>query len=233
MPQYYSNNSNSGRGGGFLSFISPAVKNIVIINVIIFIATYLREDFMVRYFAMFYPASPFFRPWQVVTHMFMHGGFWHIFFNMYSLVIFGVLLERVIGTKKFISFYFITGLGAAALHTGVEWIEATSAIASGNSAALTDLYYTPTLGASGAVYGVLIGYAMLYPDSRLTLLFPPVTLTAKWFVAIFAGIELVTGVFFTSDGIAHFAHLGGMLLGFILMVYWKKKRRLYDQNRWI
>ncbi|MDE5891279.1 MAG: rhomboid family intramembrane serine protease, partial [Bacteroidales bacterium] len=119
-------NFTYNRGGGFLSSIPPVTKNIIIINVLIWIMTELNQHFMIETFAMFYPSSPFFRPWQIVTHMFMHGGFWHIFFNMYTLFIFGSVLERVWGTKKFLFFYFATGLGAVALHTGVQWIEAQS-----------------------------------------------------------------------------------------------------------
>ncbi|MGM9765426.1 MAG: rhomboid family intramembrane serine protease, partial [Candidatus Cryptobacteroides sp.] len=196
----------------------------------LFIATLVNEQFMVQNFAMFYPASPFFRPWQIVTHIFMHGGFWHIFFNMYTLFIFGTVLERSLGSRKFIIFYFVTGLGAVALHTGVEWLQAVSYLSSGTPADIAGyqrLLYTPTLGASGAIYGVLIGYAMLYPDSVLTLIFPPISLKAKWFVLIFAAIELFTGVAGTSDGVAHFAHLGGMLFGWLLIRWWRKRGKLY------
>lgn len=213
---------------------APATTNIIIINVLVMIMIVLNEQFMIEHFALFYPASPFFRPWQFITHMFMHGGFWHIFFNMYTLWIFGSVLERTWGWKKFLVFYFVTGLGAAFLHTGVQYIEAQvymSQIAEGSQqamAALHQLKLTPTVGASGAIYGLLLGFAMLYPDARLTLIFPPVTLKAKWFVIIFALIELVTGVTGIGGGIAHFAHLGGMLFGWLLIMYWKKKRTLYE-----
>ena len=101
MGYYYNDNGSYGRGGGFLSSIPPVTKNILAINVLLFIAMLINEQFMVQYFAMFYPASPFFRPWQVITHMFMHGGFWHIFFNMYTLFIFGTVLERSLGSRTF------------------------------------------------------------------------------------------------------------------------------------
>ncbi len=212
---------------------APATFNIIIINVLVMIMITLNERFMIEHFALFYPASPFFKPWQFITHMFMHGGFWHIFFNMYTLWIFGSVLERIWGWKKFLVFYFVTGLGAALLHTGVQFIEAQvymSQIADGSLAAQTALHQlklTPTVGASGAIYGVLIGFAMLYPDAMLTLIFPPVSLKAKWFVIIFAVIELFTGVFGIGGGIAHFAHLGGMLFGWMLIMYWKKKGKMY------
>lgn len=218
-----------------MSNVPPAVKNIIIINVLVYLVTSLKGNFMYENFALFYPTSQFFHWWQPLTHMFMHGGFWHIFFNMYTLFIFGSVLERVWGTKKFLLYYFITGLGAAAVHTGVEWIQMThwmSQAAEGSMAAQASIHamkMTPTVGASGAIYGLLMGYAMLYPDAIMSLIFPPVSMKAKWFVLIFAAIELFTGVTGTGGGIAHFAHLGGLIFGFILLMYWKKTRRLYTQ----
>ena len=229
---YYSYNN---RGGGFLSTIPTATKNIIIINVLVMIMTSLNQGFMYETFALFYPTSPFFHWWQPVTHMFMHGGFFHLLFNMYTLFIFGSVLERVWGPKKFLIFYFATGLGAAAIHTGVEWIQMQSWIAQaaeGTQSALMAIHtmkMTPTVGASGAIYGVLMGYAMLYPDSMLTLVLPPVSLKAKWFVLIFAGIELLTGITGTGGGIAHFAHLGGLIFGYILIRVWKKRGHLYSR----
>ena len=217
---------------GFLDNIPKVTRNLLLINIILFVATWISEDFMVRTFAMFYPASPLFRPWQVITHMFMHGGFFHLFFNMYSLWMFGSLIERQIGFKKFITFYFTCGLGAAAMHTGVEWLSANTMLAAGNNADYTQLLYTPVLGASGAIYDLLIGFAMIYPDARLTLIFPPITLGVKWWVGIFIAIELFTGITGTAMGIAHFAHLGGALLGFLLMMFWKKSHRLWDKDKW-
>ena len=215
--------------------IPTAVKNIIIINVLVMVMMALNETFMLEKFALFYPSSPFFHWWQPVTHMFLHGGFGHLFFNMYALFIFGSVLERVWGTKKFLLFYFVTGVGAAAVHIGVQWIQMQAlmnSVGEGSMAAVQaihNLKMTPTVGASGAIYGVLMGYAMLYPDSVLTLIFPPVSLKAKWFVLIFAAIELALGVFGTRAGIAHFAHLGGLIFGFILIMYWKKRRMLYSR----
>ena len=234
MSYYYYNNDNGGRRG-FMSNVPTAVRNIIIINVLVMIMTSLNENFMYEKFALFYPTSPFFHWWQPVTHMFMHGGFWHLFFNMYTLYIFGTVLERIWGAKKFLLFYFVTGLGAAAVHTGVEWIQASSWMseaAAGSMSAMQQIHalkMTPTVGASGAIYGILMGYAMLYPDSIMTLVFPPISMKAKWFVLIFAAIELLTGVTGTGGGIAHFAHLGGLIFGFLLIMYWKKKRTLYSR----
>ena len=210
----------------FLENIPVVTRNLLILNVIMYVATLIDENFMLGTFAMFYPTSPFFHWWQPVTHMFMHGGFWHIFFNMYTLVMFGMVVERALGTKKFLLFYFITGLGAVALHTGIQWMELT--YLNGN---YISAIRTPMVGASGAIYGVLVAFAMLYPQARMTLLFPPVTLDAKWMVIIFIGIELLTGIGslngLASLQIAHFAHLGGALFGWLLILFWRKKHLIY------
>ena len=197
--------------------IPAATRNLFLINAIMFIATCINQNFMIGTFAMFYPTSPFFHWWQPVTHMFMHGGFWHIFLNMWCLLMFGSALERSIGSKKFVLFYFVAGLGAVAVHTLVQYLQGP-------------MLNVPTLGASGAIYGIQIGYAMLYPNDIWTLVFPPVSMKAKWFVLIFIAIELFTGITGTADGVAHFAHLGGALFGFLLMLYWKKTGKVY--KRW-
>ena len=222
----------------FLERIPPVTRSLLIINVIMFVATLINEKFMIGTFAMFYPASPLFRWWQPLTHMFMHGGWWHILFNMYTLVMFGMVVERALGTKKFLILYFVTGLGAVALHTGVEWLQVGRLVSTvdgglvtsateANLQAYSDLIRTPMVGASGAIYGVLVAFAMLYPEARMTLIFPPVTLDAKWMVAIFIGLELLTGITGSQVGIAHFAHLGGALFGFLLVWYWRKRGELW------
>lgn len=222
------------QGGGFLNSIPPATKNLIFINILVYIATIINKDFMFKSFALFYPTSPFFHWWQLLTHMFMHGNFWHLFFNMYSLFIFGSTVERTIGTKKFLILYFVAGFGAVALHFGVMNIQ-TAVLAAqvrnsvdGALQAFASIKMVPTVGASGAIYGLLLSYALLHPQNRLTLIFPPITLSAKTWVIIFAVIELFTGVSGVSDGVAHFAHLGGMLFAWGLISYWKKKRCLYD-----
>ena len=197
--------------------LPPAVKNLLIINIIVFLGTELIGNPMYEWFALFPVGSPFFHWWQAVTHMFMHGGFGHIFFNMWSLIVFGPVLERMWGSKKFLIYYFVCGLGAALCHELVLHYF------------VPGMLNVPTVGASGAIYGLLLGFGMLYPNYTLTLLFPPVTLQAKWFVIIFAAIELLTGIVGTSDGVAHFAHLGGMLFGLILILYWKKKGQMYSE----
>ncbi|MBR6890520.1 MAG: rhomboid family intramembrane serine protease, partial [Clostridia bacterium] len=154
---YYYYGNDGGRSGGFLSSLPTVTKNLIIINVIVFIASLFNENFMIGTFALFYPTSQYFHWWQVVTHMFMHGGFWHIFFNMYTLLIFGCVVERYLGPKKFLLFYFICGLGAVALHLGVEYLQLQSYMegaALGNTAAIQNIALiknTPTVGASGAI----------------------------------------------------------------------------------
>lgn len=216
-------------------------RNLIIINCIVFIGDYVARRMMhsnifTEYFALFYPSSAYFHPWQPLTYMFMHGNFLHIFFNMYTLYMFGGVLERMIGEKKFLLFYILCGLGAAGCHIGVQALESAwylNAMADGVQNAAGNYYaikMIPTVGASGAVYGLIIGYAMMFPDSRLTLLFPPVTLTAKWMVIIFVVIEFLTGITGTMSLVAHFAHLGGMLIGFLLIFYWKKRGTLFDRE---
>ena len=195
--------------------IPKAVKHIIIINLLMLVLTYLNNPLMSKWFAL-NPISFIWKPWQLVTYMFMHGGFGHLFFNMYTLFIFGSVLENVWGTKKFLTFYFVTGIGAALVNIGVQYLTGSFAL---------------TVGASGAIYGILMGYAMLYPDSMLTLIFPPVSMKAKWFVLIFAGIELLLGISNNpADNVAHFAHLGGLIFAFLLIMFWKKKHRLYGRN---
>lgn len=211
MSYYYDNGSR----GGFMSNVPKAVKHIILINVLMLVLTYLNNPLMSRWFAL-NPVTFLWKPWQLVTYMFMHGGIGHLFFNMYTLFIFGSVLENVWGTRKFLTFYFVTGVGAALVNIGVQYLTGSFAL---------------TVGASGAIYGILMGYAMLYPDSRLTLLFPPVSMKAKWFVLIFAGIELLLGISNNpADNVAHFAHLGGLIFAFLLIMFWKKKHRLYGRN---
>ena len=211
MSYYYDNGSR----GGFMSNVPKAVKHIILINVFMLVLPYLNNPLMSKWFAL-NPITFLWKPWQLVTYMFMHGGLGHLFFNMYTLFIFGSVLENVWGTRKFLTFYFVTGIGAALVNIGVQYLTGSFAL---------------TVGASGAIYGILMGYAMLYPDSRLTLLFPPVSMKAKWFVLIFAGIELLLGISNNpADNVAHFAHLGGLIFAFLLIMFWKKKHRLYGRN---
>ena len=212
-----------------LQNIPVVTRNLLYVNILMFVATLINPSFMKDTFAMAFPLSTDFRWWQPITHMFMHDGFWHILFNMYSLVMFGMVVERALGTQRFIWFYLITGLGAVALHTGVEFIQVQQLIKEYPGVPAQTIYNSipHVLGASGAVYGVLVAFAMLYPEAKLTLIFPPITLDAKWWVIIFIGIELLTGITGTQMGVAHFAHLGGALFGWLLIRFWRKKGVLY------
>ena len=220
MSYYYYGNDGGGGGRKFLASAPRVTRNLIMINIIIFIAQWISERILhttiiTEKFALFCPGTPFFKVWQPLTYMFLHGGFFHILFNMYTLYIFGCIVERIIGERKFLIFYLICGLGAAATQIGVQLLQ-------GNPLGCT-------VGASGAIYGVLIAYAMLFPDNKLTLIFPPITLSAKWMVIIFVGIEIVSEVSM-PDGIAHLAHLGGMLFGFLLIKFWKSRGTLFDRK---
>ena len=211
----------------------PVVKNLIVINVLMYLITAITGNFMYENFALFYFKSPFFKPYQLVTHMFMHGGFTHILFNMYTLFIFGCVLERVWGSQKFLFYYFVTGIGAALLHMGVMYLQLRGYIADFNAgdmfaqSGIQSILVTPTVGASGAIYGLLLAYGMLFPDNIMQLIFPPVALKAKWFVIIFGALELLLGLSGRGGDVAHFAHLGGMIFGFFLILYWKKNNRMY------
>lgn len=202
--------------------ITPIVKHFIIINVIMFALTLLAENFMLEKFALFYFNSPFFKPYQLISYIFMHGGFMHILFNMYSLYIFGSVLESVWGGKKFFIYYMVTGIGAALFHLFITYLRIESGVLDPYLAALI-----PMVGASGAIYGLLLAYGVLFPNNVLTLFFPPVSLKAKYMVFVFGGLEFLLGVGGSGDGVAHFAHLGGMLFGFVILMIWKRGNKLY------
>lgn len=220
----------------------PVTKNLLIINIIFFIAMFaLRSVFnMVGYMAAFYFNSPLFKPWQVITYMFLHdpNNIAHIFFNMFALFSFGPMLEYALGSKKFFNFYFITGIGALILHQLVQSIEVHNIIGSffisdanvtnittAGAQKLQDIYTTPILGASGAIFGVLVGFGMLYPNLEMMILFIPVPVKAKYIIPVYIVLELFLGVKqFSGDSVAHFAHLGGALFGFLLIKLWKVQK---------
>lgn len=229
------------RPGGF-QILPPVVKNLIIINVIVFLATTVLQKLGIidldYYLALFYPSSPFFEPWQIVTHLFMHGGWAHLFFNMFALWMFGNVIENVMGPKRFLIFYFICGFGAAALHLAVfswenhEAISWFSQLSSLQQSMAMDQFRSfrtgdprlapmviPTVGASGAIFGLLFAFGYLFPNLLIYVyfLFP---VKAKWFVAFYAAIELFSGFGGRSDGVAHFAHIGGMLFAFIMLRAW-------------
>ena len=202
--------------------ITPIVKHFIIINVIMFALTLLAENFMLEKFALFYFNSPFFKPYQLISYIFMHGGFMHILFNMYSLYIFGSVLESVWGGKKFFIYYMVTGIGAALFHLFITYLRIESGVLDPYLASII-----PMVGASGAIYGLLLAYGVLFPNNVLTLFFPPVSLKAKYMVFVFGGLEFLLGLGVSGDGVAHFAHLGGMLFGFVILMIWKRGNKLY------
>lgn len=200
------NDSNYSPNTQF-SIFPPAVKHLIIINALAFLALMnpLFQGYLMEYGALWPIGSGLFAPWQLVTYMFLHGGFGHIFFNLFALWIFGQGIENYWGTKRFATYYFLTGIGAALLHM---WIAGSGA---------------PTIGASGAVYGILLAFGMMFPDRYIMLLIPPIPIKAKYFVAIFGAIELFSGLMRPDSGVAHFAHLGGMVVGFVLIKIWGLK----------
>ena len=232
--------------------IPPVVKNLILINIIMLLATWvLQSTFGInlnQILGLYFFKSAQFRPFQIITHMFMHGGLMHLFFNMFALWMFGRVLETVWGPKRFFIYYFVSGLGAVFLHTLVNYIHFLSlkgilpvenfnyvlengydifmqgkGFTHSKMQALNEILVIPTVGASGAVFGVLLAFGMLFPNTELMLLFPPIPIKAKWFVIIYGGLELWLGLTQPGSNIAHFAHLGGMLFGFILIKYWNKK----------
>ena len=202
------------------------VKNLIIINAIVFVVTMFAQNFMYGTFSLFYFTSPFFKPFQLITYMFMHGGFWHIFFNMFSLYMFGSVIESYWGGKKFFLYYMICGIGAGLINELVMYLQIAFAETPGLVEAAINR--VPTVGASGAIYGLLLAYGMMFPNNVLQFVFPPIAMKAKWMVIIFGAIELLSGLSGRGGNVAHFAHLGGMIFGVIMILYWKKKNRLYS-----
>ena len=196
--------------------VTDVVKHLLIINVLMFFGTGLLNSHLQTMLAVFFPTSPFFQPYQLVTHLFMHGDITHLFFNMFALYMFGSPLEALWGPRRFLFYYFFSGFGALALHLLVMYVELSS------GALPPEMINIPMLGASGAVFGLLAGYGTMFPNSVLQLLFPPVAMKAKYFVVLYAVVELVFGVGNMVQGVAHFAHVGGALFGFLLILYWRK-----------
>jgi|SRR5690554_317830 len=229
--------------------LSPVVKNLLILNLIGFIGSMIFTQSN-QLFGVYYPDSPMFHAWQIITYMFMHGNFAHLFFNMFALFMFGPVIEQILGPKRFINFYLITGLGALALQFLVQGYEVyqilgtpfaqnhidfdrTSGMISSNFPGLTSedlrtvgsIYFTTMVGASGAIFGLLVAFGYLFPNTSLYLMFIPVPVKAKFFIPVYILIELFLGVSrFAGDSVAHFAHLGGALFGFLLIKMWGVKR---------
>jgi len=240
----------------FWHSIPPVVKNIIIINFILFFATVILESRGInlrQILGLHYWASGNFNAAQFVTYMFMHGGWAHIFFNMFAVFMLGSTLEHTWGSKRFFNFYMITGVGAGLIHLLVNFIRIQTlqaempaelvqmVYAEGTElwnrrmnythpqmGALNALVNMSTVGASGAVFGILLAFGMLFPNAPLYFMFIPVPIKAKYFVIGYGILSLYLGFAnLPGDRIAHFAHLGGMLFGIIMILYWKKKGRLY------
>lgn len=243
--------------------ITDTIKVLLIINVIFFIGTMVVGDTAYRLFSLWFFQHENFGAWQIISHMFMHGSFMHILFNMYALWAFGSPIEQMLGKQKFLFFYFSCGIGAAIIHSLVNYYHVQSGYnalveAGMNPGAIQQLlntgqystaildsvsrdtleqmfvaYNTPAVGASGAIYGILVAFGMMFPNVELFLLFVPVPIKAKIFIPVLIGIDLFsgfTGYSLFGGGVAHFAHVGGALFGFIMMWYWKKNQ--FNQNRW-
>ena len=238
---------------GFANSIPPVTLNLLIINVLLWIVTALfsnRID-LSNLLGLHYVTSELFMPHQLITHMFMHGSTSHVFFNMFAVYMFGSVLERTWGSTKYLVYYMLTGLGAAGLQLLVAYIrihaieadmpsdlvaevyaQGANALAQNKNfidplaAKLNLLLNAPMVGASGAVFGLLVAFGMLFPDVRLMMLFFPVPIKAKWFVIGYGAMELILGVLDNAgDNVAHFAHLGGLITGFFIILYWRKKAK--------
>lgn len=237
--------------------ITDAVKHLIILNVIFFAASALLGLNLSNWLALYFPKNEHFGLWQFVSHMFMHGGFTHILFNMYALWAFGSPLEQMWGRNKFLFFYFSAGIGAGLIYTAVNYFQFnnifneminagltsneiqnlletgrynTDILSHISEKRLTDLYQiynTPAVGASGAIYGVLVAFGMSFPNAKLALIFLPVPIAAKYFIPVLIALDLfsgLTGFSLFGGGIAHFAHVGGAIIGFIMMKYWEKNQ---------
>ena len=237
------------------------VKQLIIINVLFFLGSMSLGNSAYDLLALHYPQNPKFAPWQVVTHMFMHGSINHILFNMFGLWMFGGTLAQMWGRNKFLFFYLSTGLGAAALQLGINYFQISTVVeqlveAGYSATALTETlqsgqyntawsnvisqtelsqlltsFNMSMVGASGALYGILVAFAFLFPNTELMIIFLPIPIKAKYFVPILLASDLFFGFSSYSLGpIAHFAHLGGAVTGYIMMWYWKKQQ--FNNNRW-
>lgn len=206
------------------STLPPVVKVLLIINGLIFFLEMSFGNQLISSFALWPMGSsglsmmgsmqPHFQPQQLITYSFLHGGLMHLLFNMYALWLFGSRLENIWGSKTFTIYYFVCVVGAGL----VQLLVSTLSLRHGGG-------YYPTIGASGGVFGLLLAFGMTFPNEILMLVFPPIALKAKWFVMIYGGLELWAGVTGTAAGIAHFAHLGGMLFGYLLLVFWRRQQR--------
>lgn len=243
----------NGFGRSFFA-LPPVVKNLILLNVLMLLANWASKSVfstdLTMILGLYFPKSEHFMPIQIITHMFMHGNFLHLFFNMFALFMFGGILENVWGPKRFFIYYIICGLGAALVHEtvimfqynkvmgiispdqlqlvlndGASYLSQGKVFTNEAMKTLQMLLNVPTVGASGAVFGVLLAFGVLFPNTQLMLLFPPIPIRAKYFVLGYGAIELYLAVTQPGSNIAHAAHLGGMLFGYFLIRYWRKTTR--------
>ncbi|HNR42201.1 MAG TPA: rhomboid family intramembrane serine protease [Bacteroidales bacterium] len=243
----------NGFGRSFFA-LPPVVKNLILLNVLMLLANWASKSVfstdLTMILGLYFPKSEHFMPIQIITHMFMHGNFLHLFFNMFALFMFGGILENVWGPKRFFIYYIICGLGAALVHEtvimfqynkvmgiispdqlqlvlndGASYLSQGKVFTNETMKTLQMLLNVPTVGASGAVFGVLLAFGVLFPNTQLMLLFPPIPIRAKYFVLGYGAIELYLAVTQPGSNIAHAAHLGGMLFGYFLIRYWRKTTR--------
>lgn len=240
--------------------MSETIKVLIVVNVLFLVGTMMIGDTAYQLFSLYYFENPNFQIWQVVTHMFMHGGLFHILFNMYALWAFGTPLEMRWGRGKFLFFYFSAGLGAALIHTLANYYFVQEGVNTLLNAGLNhdqiyeilntgrfdtrilssvpkeviesaySAFNTPAVGASGAVYGVLVAFGLMFPNIELMLIFLPIPIKAKYFIPGLIVLDLFFGITGSPFGIAHWAHIGGALFGFIMAYYWKKNS--FDEHRW-
>lgn len=191
--------------------ITPTNKILILLNVGVFLLQNMLGGVVEYWFALWPPPLPYFEPWQLFTYGFLHGGWAHLFFNMFAVYMFGSEIERLFGQKRYVIYYCLCVIGAAAMHLIVV--------------SIAGLPPAPTVGASGGVFGLLLAFGMAYPHRKLMLIFPPIPMPAWLFVTLYGAMELYLGVTRTSSGIAHFAHLGGMATGFVIIRYWMAQQR--------
>ena len=227
-----------------MNSLSPITRNLLIANVVCYLLQLLAGSLhidLTDLFGLHFVLADDFRVWQLVSYMFLHGSLTHLFFNMFSLWMFGGLIERTLGAKRFLTYWMVCGIGAGICQefwqTGQYFVEGLNnypMVNTGSAIISMGDYLNlwTTIGASGACYGVLLAFGMLFPNERIMLLLPPIPMKAKYFVAGYAAIELISA-YASNDNVAHFAHLGGMLFGWLLLRYWRTSRsRRPAANGW-
>lgn len=208
------------KDGRMNDHITPVNKALILANLVMFGLQYLAGPVIETFFALWPLGAdaaglPPFRPWQLLTYGFLHGGFMHLFFNMFAMYMFGSEIERVFGARRYLTFYLLCVIGAAVMHLIVTQV--------------ADLRLAPAVGASGGVFGLLLAFGMFWPRRKLMLLFPPIPMPAWLFVTLYGALELYMGVTQSAQGVAHFAHLGGMATAFVLIRYWRGQARRRPQ----